>query len=65
MSKSLEKFLGDFVWVGVEESKGTHLIKWETVTNQFDFGRIRDREYESSQPGLNGFVFLIRNYFIN
>lgn len=29
--KSLEKYMRDFLWEGVDEGKGSHLVSWEVV----------------------------------
>lgn len=31
--KSIEKIMRDFLWKGVEEGKGSHLVSWEVVGN--------------------------------
>lgn len=29
--KSLEKFMRDFLWEGMDEGKGSHLVSWKAI----------------------------------
>ena len=39
--KSLEKLWREFLWEGVDERKGAHLVNWEVVTKPVDFGGLK------------------------
>lgn len=38
MSKNIETLLRNFLWEGVEEDGGSHLVRWEVVSKLMEVG---------------------------